>query len=838
MSNKPEESSWPVLGQQVGPWILARDYDLEGSGAMFVARRADGAFDRDVLITFLRPDSTNPRAKEDFELEVELQASLDHPGIAKVYGADTSESGIPYLVTEYLPGEDIEVYLDREQADLTRRMDLFRLVCDAAQHATDKGIHGLHLQANNVHSMPDGSIRLVVYGLAQFNQPADQTIAKTWPQYALEYASPEEWAAKPATTSSDVYSLGVILHLLTTGLMPHQLAGLTPAESSAMVNRGWISWASERVRNSGDETIAVRRQLTKKRLIGALSGDLDRILAKALAINPSERYAQPKDLAEDVLRHQSGQSIRARGPAPFYALRRTLARHRGAIAVAVLVLGSLAWAFQSSLQSAKRTETALVEAKNAEHEANVQSTRLRELCIRFLRELGPPMQGRKGLEGARRYLLDVGAPLLEHLKQSGHDDQSLREELTISYVQLAEAEWIARDKATSAMVPSSLAEARKLSEQLLMSKSSDNSRMHRELWARGLRAASWFAAMELDEEGGRAIIEQIVSDLKKVDIQEKDVRAATFLRLVQTRAVHFEGVLQFEKAYQQWDLPEIRRRLAGDPENALYIEAGLPRHQSTRSALMVDGGLEREALFELPTLVYQLGESVSAHQPPLLDLVAKEGETWLRLAQARCRVGLPPAEALDKSISNIDLLVAKYRGEAGTAEYLARHRTILAECYWNMGPEHHGQALTSIELSAQGWREILRNGAKWPQFQVELARVLAMKARILFAQDQALAANDSIREAQVLVANLASPAAHHVRTLWVSLTIELVRLRHSADFPREQLQSIETGINELQRRKVNQNLIDGMRAELNQLIETQDPGAKPDETSPKTPGDH
>ncbi|MEZ6019349.1 MAG: protein kinase [Planctomycetota bacterium] len=163
------DSRWPALGDQIGPWVLARDYKLEGSGEMFVARRADGAFQREVLITFLRPDASRPNARQIFEAEVELQAKLDHPGIAKVFGAGNTEGGVPYLVTEYLPGEDIEVHCDREQAPFVERIRLFRLVCEALQHAHDRGIVGINLQANNVHLMPDGSVRPVVYGLAQSN---------------------------------------------------------------------------------------------------------------------------------------------------------------------------------------------------------------------------------------------------------------------------------------------------------------------------------------------------------------------------------------------------------------------------------------------------------------------------------------------------------------------------------------------------------------------------------------------------------------------------------------------------------------------------------------------
>jgi len=750
---------------------------------MFVARRADGAFDREVLITFLRPDAANPFARQDFEREVELQATLEHPGIAKLYGADTTEGGIPYMVTEYLPGQDIEVYLDAKRAGLQERIELFLELCQAVQHAHEQGIVGLHLQTNNVHLLPDGTIRTVVYGLAHSNPSAARVLEPIWPQYAIEYASPEEWAGAPITGVADVYSLGVVLHVLLTGELAHDLQGLTPAEAAAQVHQDWLEPASARVRQRGDATRARARGLNVKQWAHALDGDLDRILAKALAQDSSRRYQTPLALAEDLERHLQGKPIRARGPAPFYALRRGFARHRSAVLASVAVLGTLGWALSASYRSSVRAQIALEDARRAELEADHQSTRLRELCIRFLTELGPTMQGRSGLEDARRYLLNVGTPLLDHLQETGYEDPHLRAQIAQSYSQLAEADWIAQDVGSFARTPDSVRRARTLTRSVLLSTQGPATDRGIMSWVRSVRCAIWFAGLMLDEPAGMQALAESQQELEEAGLRESDLPPLAMVHWLEARRSLFASRMHYDEAIDLWDLRRIRSLAGSDPAMEPFFRGDYPRFEAYRANLLLQSGREREALFELPTLVYQLREEARSHDPPVADLVQLEASTWLMLALARTRVGLPPGDALLEARSSLELIQNSFTEQPGSSHALAGDWIWLAECTWRMGSEHRDEALIACNRAIDAWRELLRKGARWPAYHAYLAEALELKGRILESADDRTGAEACWIEAQNVLEGLPLPAAQHSQVLLLGsrVRIELWRLQGVTD---------------------------------------------------------
>ncbi|MCA9002278.1 MAG: serine/threonine protein kinase, partial [Planctomycetes bacterium] len=409
----PKDPLWPQVGQSLGPWLILRHHDLEGSGDMFLARRTDGAFEREVLITLQRPSEPGSDEHEEFLAERELQGRLDHPGIAKVLGAGHTPSGIPYLVTEYLGGPNIEEFLNEQEATIPERIHLFCQVCQAVQHAHDKGVFGLNLQASNVHIMPDGRARFVVFGLAQWNrgQEALERGGSQGPTFAGEYASPEQWTGECLGPPSDVYSLGVLLYRLMTGTSPHKLLGLTPAQARARVRQGELERASTRIRRQGFSPADAPGPWSHR-----LKGDLDRILAKALAPDPAHRFSSAQELTDDLERHLSGQPIHARGPAPIYALGRNLKRYRVPVVLYLLVVSLLGWALMRNVSMGRLADAALGEAREQEAQAERMGERLRSLCVELLTGLGTEIQGKPGLEDAHRYLLNVGVPLLDRLR--------------------------------------------------------------------------------------------------------------------------------------------------------------------------------------------------------------------------------------------------------------------------------------------------------------------------------------------------------------------------------------------------------------------------------------
>ena len=783
---------------------------------MFVAERIDGAFDREVLCTFLRPKPSQAEAKRIFDIEVALQAQLDHPGIAKVYGAGTTEGGIPYLLTEYLPGADIEVHLDEHRLSLRERIPYFLQICEAVQHAHDQGIVGLNLQAENVHMLADDSVRLVVYGLAPSNDPS--VPSPPWPQFAVDYASPEEWEGQPTTAASDVYSLGVLLHRLLTGLLPKTVQGLTPAEVAERAKRTWSDRASARFRNKGTLSLAQSRGTDLRGLTRALRGDLDRILDRALAQDPSARYPSPDELREDLQRHLDGQPIKARGSAPLYAFRRSLVRHRYPIAVTGLVLGALSWAVGHSLVTADKAEAAWHEAQEAEQDADYQSRRLQELCVRFLTELGPSMQGRKGLEEARRYLLNAGAPLLDHLRSAGREDRRLHRHLAISYLELAEADWMARDKISSIAIPDSVSKARRLNQSYLETTPPGQTPDGMVAWARSFRAGIWFTNLTLDQAAGWELLEQADSELQAAGLTEDQLPALAALVLMDARRLWYSQNLRFGKAWTIWEREKIEEFEKRDPALAPFIKGDRPRFEGYRARYLVRTGRVREALLLLPSLVYVIQEENHRHSPPLLDLLVLEADTWLLLALARAYSGVPTGEALSQAQRVMGLIESQYLNQGGGQETLAGCKRWLGECLWVMGREHWAEA-EEVTLSAIGhWETILRGDARWPFNCVQLARCHWQRAAIARGRNAHEEARQSLTEARRLLTDLPESARQHPYTRWVAA---LTLLESKALDPQGETPSwgqVEHAIESVRTSEVHSHLVENLEQDWKQLL--------------------
>lgn len=788
---------------------------------MFVAERADGAFDREVLITFLRTDASQPEARRRFDKEVELQARLDHPGFAKVYGAGSTEAGVRYLVTEYLPGADIEAHLDGQRANLRERIPYLLLVCDAVQHAHDKGIVGLHLQAENVHIMPDESVRLVVYGLAQSNDGVSET--PPWPEFAIDYASPEEWRGKPVTQASDVYSLGVLLFRLLTGLLPKTLTGLTPAEAGERANREWSDRASTRVRNRGTDRAAEQRATDLRGLSKALSGDLDRILDRALAHDPAARYASPRALAEDLQRHLDGQPIKARGPAPFYALRRRLVRHRLPITVSALVVGSLVWAVGTSLLSANRAQAAWREAQEAEQGAAYQSRRLQELCVRFLTELGPSMQGRQGLEDARRYLLNAGAPLLDHLRAAGREDRRLHRHLADSYLQLAEADWIARDQLSSTTWPDSVDKARRFARSYVEDTPAGVPPDGLIPWARSIRCGIWFANLSLDERAGRRLLAEAEAELAGLALTEEDLPALAVLVLMEARRTWNARALRFEEALRHWDRNKIEAMERRDPNLAPFLQGDRPRFDSYRARYLVRSGKVREALLVLPPIVYLIQEEATRHSPPLLDLLTLEADAWLLLAIARAYSGVPTGEALVQARQAIATIQERYGSDSGSAEVLAISQRWLAECLWVMGREHWAEADQVCDRAIERWQSILRGPSRWPYYSAELARTHALRARIARDRGDRSLALRSLLEAQRLLQDLHAPADQHPYALWIRADVALAQKALDPDGEAPSWDQVAAALDAVRAAGIDPYPLEALESEWRRLVANHGP---------------
>jgi WD40 repeat protein/serine/threonine protein kinase len=380
--------------RRLGPWRLLRRIGAGGMGSVWLAERADGRYDRRVAVKLIRSGLDTEEILQRFATEQQVLANLEHANIARLYDADVTADGRPYLVMEHVEGVTIDLACDEGRLSIERRIDLFVKVCDAVEHAHRNLVVHRDLKPGNILVTPEGEPKLLDCGIAKVldleGSAAGLDVTVTEARLLTpRYASPEQVRGEPITTASDVYSLGVILYELLTGRSPYRVATRSrgeleriicdqePARPSTVVAR---DPAATRPRDDGTEddgtttvSIAASRGLEPPRLRRRLAGDLDVILLAALRKEPARRYGSAAALAEDLRRHLSGRPVSARPDTLTYRVGTFVRRHRVPVAAAVAVLLAIVGALVVTSVLYVRADHARVRAEAAEAEAQARS---------------------------------------------------------------------------------------------------------------------------------------------------------------------------------------------------------------------------------------------------------------------------------------------------------------------------------------------------------------------------------------------------------------------------------------------------------------------------------
>jgi serine/threonine protein kinase/tetratricopeptide (TPR) repeat protein len=431
-SSPPERPPAYGWGDLIGPYRLHRELGRGGMGVVYFAERDDGQFRRQVALKLLRdPD---PRLSARIIGERQILASLQHPNIAALLDGGAAPDGRPYLVVEYVNGLPIDVYCDRMRLSIANRVRLFISVARAIDYAHRNLIIHRDLKPSNILVTTDGQVKLLDFGIAKLLNPTlgRGELALTQPdQRALtpEYASPEQVRGEPLSTSSDVYSLGVVLYELLTGHQPYRLEGCTTPEMLERVCETDPEPPSVRVlrmarkahargseRDITPAAIAQARATTTERLRRSLQGDLDAIVMMALRKEPGGRYGSAELLVEDLANHLDGRPVRALRGSRTYRFKKLVRRHRRAAVAATLVTVSLLsgatlamWQARVAGLERDRAERALTEAEGALLQSNEVTTFLLGLF-----EAGDP-NASPGLEITARDLVRRGVARADEL---------------------------------------------------------------------------------------------------------------------------------------------------------------------------------------------------------------------------------------------------------------------------------------------------------------------------------------------------------------------------------------------------------------------------------------
>ncbi|MCA8943439.1 MAG: SUMF1/EgtB/PvdO family nonheme iron enzyme [Planctomycetes bacterium] len=358
------------MPESIGPYRVLSVLGNGGMGTVCLCEER-GPLHRRVAIKVVKLGMDSRRVLARFELERRALSMMNHPSIANVFDAGMTETGRPYFVMEYVDGVALTKYCDQHELTIAQRLDLLAKVCQAVQHAHQKGILHRDLKPSNVlafESEGGHAVKLIDFGLARATAPDDRSSLTTEVGMLIgtpEYMAPEQAAGGDIDTRADIYSLGAILFELLTGALPLDSKLVRRRDCSGvadLIERHPPPKPSSCLRDSreGLARIAAARNSSPKQLLRSVRGELDWIVGKAMAKERNLRYSSAADLARDIERFLANEPVEAGPPSTRYRLGKLARRYRAQVTALALVLitaisGALiAWGYARDAEAGHR----------------------------------------------------------------------------------------------------------------------------------------------------------------------------------------------------------------------------------------------------------------------------------------------------------------------------------------------------------------------------------------------------------------------------------------------------------------------------------------------------
>lgn len=406
--------------RRIGPYEVLSEIGRGGMGVVYLARRDDDVFRKEVAIKVVKRGMDTDQILKRFLHERRVLARLEHPSIARILDGGSTGDRLPYLVMEYVQGLNLTEYCERHKLTLQERLELFVKVCEAVDYAHRSLVIHRDLKPSNILVDATGTPKLLDFGIAKLLTP-DETDESTITSEGArlltpQYASPEQISGEPITPSSDIYSLGTILYVLLTGSQAHRITTHTPISLLRAICQEEVVPPSAAARKVESPPVPPHE----------LAGDLDNILLTALRKDRQERYGSVHLLGEDIRRFLADLPVMARPQTLRYRAVKFLRRNRMPVIAASLAAASLIAGTAVSIQQARRAERRFQE--------------VRSLANSFLFEIHDQIETLPGSTRVRELMVRTALRYLNNLAKESSDDPTLQFELAAAYQKIGDVQ--------------------------------------------------------------------------------------------------------------------------------------------------------------------------------------------------------------------------------------------------------------------------------------------------------------------------------------------------------------------------------------------------------------
>ena len=376
-----DEAPAPPMPERIGNFRVVSELGRGGMGVVYLGEREDEFHQRVAIKVVQRGFDAEMLGR--LRRERQILATLDHPNIARLVDGGSTDDGRPFFAMDHIEGRDLLAWCNENCLDVRQRVRLFVGVCAAVQYAHRNLVIHRDLKPSNILVTDDGVPKLLDFGIAKLlaAEASDETRTGLVPM-TPDYASPEQMLGEPLTTATDVYSLGVVLFELLTGVHPYAERVTGPASLARLLHAANAPKASSRVLERGDAHDDEGRggpPMRNAQLARTLRGDLDNILAMALRREPDRRYPSVAELADDLRRYLDLRPVHAHPESLGYRVGRFVRRQKLLAAAGLLVFVSMAVGITSTTWQARKAEQARLAAEQQAELAQTVSSYLVEI---------------------------------------------------------------------------------------------------------------------------------------------------------------------------------------------------------------------------------------------------------------------------------------------------------------------------------------------------------------------------------------------------------------------------------------------------------------------------